>query len=184
MTRSLNKSRALAVALLVGVLALLTITLGYPFARIFSAGTEEIEDLQFRIVRLRRVAQSTDYWNRQVASIRERVASEDQFLEGGTAPLAAAALQARIKELVEIAGGALTSTQAIAPREEDGFTRIGVRVNLTGSIFTLREMLHEVEASRPYLLVSALNVSADRSRQAQAGQLRMDAEIYGYLRPK
>jgi general secretion pathway protein M len=174
----------LAVILLAGALGLLTVTLIYPFARVFGAGTEEIEDLAFRIARLRRVAQSADYWSKQAEVIREHAASEGQFLEGATAALAAAELQARIKQLTEDAGGALTSTQASAPREEEGFTRVGVRANMTGTVNTLRKVLHAVESSRPYLLVSTLNINVDRGKQAQTGQLRVDLEVYGYLRPK
>ena len=181
---ALNKSRALAVALLLGALGLLGGAVVYPFVQAFTAGAEEIEDLGFRIARLRRVAQSADYWNAQAEKIHARTEAEGQFLEGATPALAAAELQARIKQLAEDAGGTLTSTQASAPREEEGFTRVGVRANMTGTINTLREVLHAVESSRPYLLVSTLNINADRGRQAQPGQLRVDIEIYGYLRPK
>lgn len=181
---TLNRSRAFAVSLLLGVLGLLGVALVYPMARAFSAGAEEIEDLAFRIARLRRVAQSADYWNAQAEKIRARTEDEGQFLEGATPALAAAELQARLKQLTEDAGGTLSSTQASAPREEEGFTRVGVRANMTGTINTLREVLHTVESSRPYLLVSTLNINVDRGRQAQPGQLRVDVEIYGYLRPK
>jgi general secretion pathway protein M len=179
-----NKSRALAVALLIGALVFVGLAVVYPLAGAYSAGTEEIEDLAFRIGRLRRVAQSADAWSARAEKTRAQTEEEGQFLEGATPALAAAELQARIKQLAEDAGGTLTSTQASAPREEEGFTRVGVRANMTGTVHTLREVLHAVESSRPYLLVSTLNISADRGRQAQPGQLRMDVEIYGYLKPK
>lgn len=179
-----NRSRTFAVALLLAVLGIVGGGLTYGFVLAFSAGTEEIEGLAFRIARLRRVAQSAGYWNAQAEKIHARTEAEGQFLVGDTPALAAAELQARIKKLAEDAGGAITSTQASSPREEEGFTRVGVRANMTGTVTTLRDVLYAVESSRPYLLVSTLTVNVDKGRNVPLGQLRVDFEVYGYLRPK
>lgn len=182
--KAISRSRALALALLASVVVLLALGIGYPLALMFQGADEEIDDLAFRIQRLHGVAASADYWTAKAERIRQQASEGEQFLEGNTAALAAAELQSRIKQLVEGNGGSIASTQTPPPREEQGFTRVAVSVSMSGTVETLRSVLHEVESSRPYLLVGTLSIFPDRRRTQTPGQLRVELEVYGYLRPK
>lgn len=181
----MTKSRALALGLL--VLALLSggLLLGYPLLLLLNGAAEDIDDLLFRTQRLRNIAASAESWHSRAEAIRRQVAEEEQFLDGNTPALAAATLQANLKEMIGTAGGTVSSSQATPVKEEQGFTRVGVRTVLTGGITTLRDLLYAVESSRPFLLVGNLNITPQRGGVAgKKGLMTMDIEIYGYLKPQ
>lgn len=187
-------SRRLALALLALALLLGGLLVGYPLSLLLGGATEEINDLAFRAERMRRVAASAETWRSRAAAIRRQVAETEQFLDGGTPALAAAALQASLKEMIGTAGGNVASSQSTPPKEEQGFTRIGVRTVLTGSIDTLRDLLYVVETARPFLLIGHLNITPRRSGMVsmrnnaaankQQGLLTVDIEVYGYMKPQ
>lgn len=181
----MTRSRRLALGLLALALALGGLLLGYPAALLLGGASEEIDDLEFRAQRLRSVAASADTWRARAEAIRRQVADEEQFLAGNTPALAAAALQASLKEMIGTAGGTVASSQSTPPKEEQGFTRVGVRTVLTGGMETMRDVLHAVESSRPFLLVGSLNITPQRGGAAgKKGLLTVDIEVYGYLRPQ
>lgn len=190
----MTPSRRLALALLVLALLLGGLLLGYPLSLLLGGSTEEISDLAFRAERLRRVAASAEAWRNRAAAIRQQVTETEQFLDGGTPALAAAALQASLKEMIGSAGGNVASSQSTPPKEEQGFTRIGVRTVLTGSVDTLRDLLYLAETARPFLLIGHLNITPRRSgvvamrnnaaANKQQGLLTVDIEVYGYMKPQ
>lgn len=181
----MTRSRQLALGLLLLALAMGGLVVGYPLALLLGGASEEIDDLVFRAQRMRRVAAGGEAWRSRAEEIRHRVAEAEQFLGGGTPALAAAALQADLKEKIGAAGGNVASSQATPPKEEEGFTRIGVRTVLTGGTETLRDLLYAVESSRPFLLVSNLNITPQRGGAgAKKGLLTVDIEVYGYLKPQ
>lgn len=188
----MTRNRRLALALLALAMALGGVVLGYPIALLLGGAAEEIDDLAFRAQRMRRVAASAPAWRQRAEAIRQQVSEAEQFLDGNTPALAAASLQASLKDMIGTAGGTVASSQATPPKEEQGFTRVGVRTVLTGSMETLRDLLHVVESARPFLLVGSLNITPQRGGVVQSrsgtankrGLLTVDIEVYGYLKPQ
>lgn len=181
----MTRSKYLALGLLVLALLAGGLVLGYPLAVLLNGASEEIDDLVFRTQRMRSIAASAEGWHTRAEAIRHQVAEEEQFLDGNTPALAAATLQASLKEKIGAAGGTVSSSQATPPKEEQGFTRVGVRTVLTGGMETLRDMLYAVESARPFLLVGTMNITPQRGGLAgKKGLLTMDIEIYGYLKPQ
>jgi len=87
-------------------------------------------------------------------------AARSLFLGGKTMTIAGAALEQRIKEIVEDSGGALTSSQVEldGPEAKNGF------LSLTASIEVdqpgLQTILYDVEAETPYLFVDKLSIQS------------------------
>ena len=108
-----------------------------------------------------------------------------------TAALASADLQTRIKDTVNRAGGELISTQVIPERQEERFTRVAVKLRMTGSTQVLRDVLHSIESGAPFLFVENLNIRPIRIAQPQLpgrkpgkveDKLSIDFDVVGYMR--
>lgn len=86
-----------------------------------------------------------------------------------SAALAAAALQERVKTVVQRSGGDLTSTQVLPAEEEgQGFRRVTVNVRMAVSTPSLQEVFYELESTLPYLLVDEVVILSRASRRRRA----------------
>ena len=187
---TVDKSRAWALALLAGVVALFSLGFVAPLLGLAREYRESAEDLRFRLQRLQRIASEKDDLVRRLEKLKAEGQHDENFLEKNTAALASADLQTRIKEAVSAAGGELTSTQVIPERQVEGFTRIAVKVRMNGSTPVLRDVLHQFESDQPFLFIENLNIRPIRipRRRTAAEQpqvpdrLSVDFEVVGYMR--
>lgn len=150
---------------------------------------EEAEDLAFRLQRLQRVAGEKDGLLRRLDKIKAESRKEENFLPRNTASLASAELQTQIKDIVGLAGGELTSTQVIPEQDESGFTRVAIKVRMSGSTPVLRNVLHRIESAQPFLFVENLNIRPIRmprnptvKNPAIPDRLSIDFDVIGYMR--
>ncbi|BCX82425.1 general secretion pathway protein M [Methylomarinovum caldicuralii] len=181
--------RVLAVLLLLLPLVLLYGLVIAPYLKILVDNRERIEDLRFQLQRLQRTAAKAPLWEQQLQALQQDPATRRHYLQGATPALASAELQKRLGEIVRAAGGELTSTQVLGTKEEDGFTRISVRARFTVSSRQLQEILQEIEANPPYLLVDRLTVRPIRVRRdpktrkfIPVDKLNVDLTVYGYMK--
>jgi general secretion pathway protein M len=186
-----SNSRLAAVGLLVAVLAVLYLVVFMPFFSVESEYADTIDDLQFRLQRFRRVAAEKDYWLNRLDEIKRASQQEERFISRDTAALASADLQSMIKDAVTGAGGELISTQVIPERKEEQFTRIAVKVRMTGSTQVLRDVLYGFETRKPVLFIENLNlrpiriiqpVGPGRKPGRVADKLSVDFDVVGYMR--
>jgi len=187
----MNKSRVSALALLIGAIALICLGVVMPLLKIGSGYAESIEDLEFRLQRFRQIGTEKDHWLRRLEEIRKKGQEAEQFISRDTAALASADLQTLIKQTVTDAGGELISTQVIPERQEEQFTRIAVKVRMTGNTEVLRKVLHTLESGNPILFLENLNLRPIRIARPQApggkpatiaDRLSIDFDVVGYMR--
>ncbi|HUL11135.1 MAG TPA: type II secretion system protein GspM [Methylococcaceae bacterium] len=181
----------MALALLFGVLAFLYLVVLMPLLEIGGGYADSIQDLEFRLQRFRKVAAEKDHWLARLEEIKQRGKDKEEFVSGNTAALASADLQTMIKKTVTDAGGELISTQVIPERKEQQFTRIAVKVRMTGSTVVLRDVLYALETGNPILFIENLNLRPIRIGQmrrpgAKAASvpdnLSVDFDVVGYMR--
>ncbi len=187
----LNKSRIAALALLVGVVLIFSLGLFGPLLAINQSYRERIEDSEFKLQKLRKIAAEKDFWLKRLEEIKMQGKAEGRLIARDTAALASADLQSLIKEAVNRAGGELISTQVIPEHKEEQFNRVAVKVRMTGSTQALRDILHSFESGHPILFVDNLNIRPIRNVQPmlpgrKAGKvtdkLSVDFDVIGYIR--
>lgn len=191
---NLNKSQAAALGLLLAVAILLYVAAIAPLAEIGAGYAERIEELEFKLTKMRKVAAEKDLWIKRLEEIKQQGKTQGRFISRDTAALASADLQTRIKEVVNQAGGELISTQVIPERKEEQFVRIAVKVRMTGSTGVLRDVLHDFEAGSPLLFVENLNIRpirivqprlpnspAAKQPQKIPDRLSVDFDVIGYM---
>jgi general secretion pathway protein M len=126
---------------------------------------------------------------------RDRSGGE-MLLDGTSDALASAALQTVIKGLVDDAGAKLSSSEILAPADEGGFRRVGIRVVFSGDLKLVTAVLHGVETSRPILSVGDFSLhggsaagggeSSDSDEDASPaagggdGALSVTLDVYGF----
>ena len=125
---------------------------------------------------------------RLVVDELETADSLDRYvLAQASEPLAAAALQDRVKSVVTSSGGTLTSTQVLPTVVEQGFKRVIVNVRMAVTVDALQRVLYELENNLPYLLVDDIVILSRGARKRRRKATAVDSldvrfNLYGYMR--
>lgn len=193
----LSKPRLIALGLLAACLLLVLGLVVLPLRAIAVSYADSIEELEFRLAKFRKVAAGKQAWMARLEEIRQQGQREDRFFARDTTALASADLQTLIKRAVTDAGGELISTQVIPERKEEQFSRVAVKVRMTGSTPVLRTVLHAFESHTPVLFIENLNIRPIRVGQAfipggvpgakpapakASDKLSVDFDVIGYMR--
>ena len=153
---------------------------------------EEIDKLTDQIERYQRMLASLPGLQATLEQIKADPALGSLYFEGETANLAAAALQNRLKQIVEGAGGALVSSQLLPTHDQSGNSTVNVSLRLSCSTEELQEILYKIESARPLLFIDTLSVRSQQRRRSVTGRrgqppevardLSVRVDVYGYLR--
>lgn len=184
-TLSRLKSRFLALALLVVLVAGSYGVIVQPVRDKFERYRDSIVQYEELIGRYRNIGGSLPALQAQLAELRGVDASKDVYLQGTSDALVAAELQNHVKSVVKASGGELRSTQILPVREENGFRRVAVRVQMTVDTNALRETFYALEASKPYIFIDNTDVRRKkiRKRRKQTEEkvtLNVRFDVYGY----
>jgi hypothetical protein len=122
----------------------------------------------------------------QAAQLHQADGQVQGYLPGDSEPLAAAALQERLKAIVAQARGQLTSIQVLPAQTSGEAMRVTARGEMTLDIRGLERALYTIESETPYLFVDTLDVHAlsgaggNDAKTRNALDIRFD--ISGYVR--
>lgn len=151
---------------------------------------EHLADLQDRLQRLNGLLSTQDDLEQMLERIRQDSSADAYYLPEESPTLAATSLQQRVRQAVESNGGNLVSTQILPVVAEDGFSRVAIRVQMTGDIDAVQKMLYALESARPLSFIDALQIRAQPVRRrrtaggdtdAQEMQLITQFELAGYM---
>lgn len=156
--------RVAALALLLAGLGLVYAVLVAPVLASYDDTRQRLAEQRELLSRYLAVAGGREALEKRVQGLRERQAGSGAFLSGKTEALAAAALQDRVRSIMQRAGGDVRSIQNLPSEGKDGLTRIGLRVQVVATIRDVRDILHELETGRPLLFVEDLNLRGRLTR--------------------
>ncbi len=161
MMRSLNKkqSRALAVGLLILSLLICGLLVYLPARMLHSHYDQALESLADYLGRYQRVAATRAEIQAALDQVK-KTESRKHFLKNSGAALAASEIQEIAKTLIESNGGRLNSMSVVPQKEEGGYRRVTVNIQLITNMTTLRKILHTVETMQPYLFVDNTSIRA------------------------
>lgn len=181
--------RVLALVLLLVTLAAVALLVVAPLWRAWSDNRADIEQARDDIARFSRLAADMSSLEEMLAHLRETDPVSGYVLGQGSVPLAAAALQERVKAVVTASGGTLTSTQVLPVADAGPFRRITVNVRMAVSTAALQQVLHELEGGLPYIVVDELIVLARHARRRRnevqpQDMLDVRFNLSGFMRPE
>ncbi len=150
--------RWIAVALMVTVILLASLVIIVP---VVSKGLELNEtktSLVFKLQQYERILANKEKVLASMANIKQQHDQQGYFNGQGTDALASAEMQEFIKKAIVEAGGQLSSTQSIPVSSKGDFTRITVRVRMTGNSEVLRSVLYKIETSTPLIVIDQIDI--------------------------
>lgn len=179
--------RILAMLLLFLVLAAVVRVVVLPIWSGFLSNRDAIAQSEDNIARYSRLSTQIGALQSAVGELEQTDDLDRYVLVQESEPLAAAALQARMKSVVNSSGGTLTSTQVLPTETEQGFKRVIVNVRMAVSTDALQRVLYELENNLPYLLTDDIVILSRRARKRRRTTQGVDLldvrfNLYGYMR--
>ncbi len=193
MLDQLNKQQKRWVALaLLGVVVVFVILI--VIVPLINAGldyNETKQDLAFRLKRYKEVIASKDKVMANAENVKKQYAEQEYFNTRETEALASADLQKFIKTAISAAGGQLTSTQVLPSKTEEDITRITVKVRMNGTIEHLRQVLYDIEMSKPLMLIEEMDIRPVRGRRNRktrkiepSNKMNVNFQVVSFMRIK
>ncbi|MDH4109082.1 MAG: type II secretion system protein GspM [Gammaproteobacteria bacterium] len=186
MTLNPSQSRALALALLAGVVAVLLSAIAWPVYATLQRQSTALAQEERQLAVYTRLAAARPGLEAELASLRRRSPALDYFVQGETVPLASANMQKLVQTLIDRNGAEAVSSLALPPREEQEPGFVGIKVHLRADMKGAIAILHALESGNPRLFVQNLMISARPVRGAKPGdppdiQLDMQFDLEGYI---
>ncbi len=172
-----NYTKLAANGILMLVLFIAWILLIMPYLDLWQDRISDIEILQKKHASLSLMIANREMYGQQHRTITDSRGLQEIFLNNKTGALADVKLQRIIKQAVASSGGKLLQS-IIASRkverndnrstEAEGSKSVTVNVRMQGSIKSIYSALHQLENSRPFILISNLEIIDSRSRYRTA----------------
>lgn len=156
---SKKQSRSLAVGLLILCLLLGGLLLFIPVRMLHRMYDQTRDERADYLQRYQRISATRP----EIQAALDRLKKLDgrkHFLKSTGAALAASEIQETAKSVIESSGGRLNSMQVVTPKEEGGYRRISVTIQMIGTLTALRKIMYAVETMQPYLFVDNVSFRA------------------------
>ncbi len=182
--------RLLALTLLLGSLAAGQVLIVEPLRQRHAALEESIALSQELLRRYAKETRDPAALERQRDALSGKQAVVTTgLLRGENETLAGAFVQSFLATTVERSGGSVRSVQVLPVREDQGLRKISARAQLRVTSAGLRDILHRLEGSDPYLFVGNLDIRQNQQpRGSEAASeevlLLVRFEVHGFLAAK
>ena len=184
MAMTAQPGRRTAALLLVGVAIAVLALVVVPFYLLNRKYDAALADLSDRLDRYRRVIASRGAATQQLEAMRA-LEPRKGFLRSGAPALSAAEAQEALRTIIEANGGKLITMQAPIAKEDSRYRQLTVNVQLSGTIFALRKILHAIETNQPALFVESLQVRSQvpanfKPNPGAEPEVYMQMDVSGY----
>ncbi|MDD1640838.1 MAG: type II secretion system protein GspM [Methylococcaceae bacterium] len=157
--------RWLAVGLLIAVVLVIILVVIVPVINKEMELHDAKNSLVFRLQQYERILAKKDAVIASMDTIKQQHEEQGYFNSQNTDALASAEMQEFIKKAIVDAGGQLSSTQALPVSNKGKFSRITVRVRMTGNSEVLRAVLYKIETSTPLIIIDQIDIRPMRGKR-------------------
>lgn len=143
---------------------------------------EATDQLQDRMQRYQNLIAQKSVLEQQLSIVQANDAIDVYYLTHATPTIAATELQRRASSAVQGNGGNLVSSQILPFDEEEGFTRVAIRLRMTGGIEAVNKAFHALEAGKPAIFIDNVQINSRMVRHRVRGrpgnaQMRIDIQL-------
>jgi len=128
-----------------------------PLLELIDRDRESAAHSRMLLARYRQLEASLPALRRRLEVLRSSTGAK-AFLPDTAPGLGAAEMQGVVQKLVSSAGATLRSSRTLPHTLEEGFSRLGVELELIASAAALAALLHAMETAEPVILVDRLAV--------------------------
>jgi general secretion pathway protein M len=182
--------RLFALSLLVVAVAAVWLLAVEPLHQRHAALDESIALSQELLQRFaRETADSAALEQQRDTLLRNQTRTTAGLLRGDNETLGGAFVQSFLTTTIERSGGAVRSIQVLPVREELGLRKVAARAQLHATSTALRDILHRIEGTDPYLFVDNLDIRQVQQprpgeEETEDVELLVRFDVYGYLAAK
>lgn len=150
--------RAVALAILAGVVALMAAAVAVPVTAVMTNRQDRVDVTLEALAANRKLAAARPHLEQELLILRQ--SSPPGFVEAGSAAQAAAFLQTEVKSVIERNGGEVRTVQPLPSTAVDKAEKIEVRYEFSATQPALAEMLMQIEAHMPMLFIDGVDIQA------------------------
>lgn len=189
MTKDPATRRRLALGLLVIAVAALWLLVAAPIIDAFATQAREREEVQALLLQYRTVAAQRPLLERRAEELAQAGSANAAYLGAVSDGVAGATVQRLLKQALDRAGAELQSSLVLPVRPDDGFRRIGIRVQMTGTVEVLRKALRQIETGQPVLFIDGLEIRTRQNPRSANGKpvedrtLEVRLDVHGLALP-
>lgn len=145
-----------------------------PYIGLINNYRSEIVSLDDKIELFNALVKQKDAFQRQLTAVKSNHATSQYFIKAKTITLASAALQQKIKQVVQAQNGQLVSTQVSLPvnslatendKQNSRDRGVSVKVNMKATIESMYQIFYTLESGSPLVVID--NVSISRVHQGR-----------------
>lgn len=151
-------SRALAVSIAVAILGGTWMLIVRP---VLDLGVEIRDELTRATERRNRLEASTAEAQSLASGKIDIAGYAGDFLQGESDAVIVAELQKQIGSIVAATGSELSTAQPVPPRTDGAHQKLGLRVQIRGSLDAVQRILYTIETARPYLFIERAVLRVD-----------------------
>jgi len=187
-----RQSRLLALLLFNLALALAVAAIVLPALLMNRHFDELIEAMQDQLEVYQRVARHSDQYQVKYQQLQRARQQDRRYLQSDTESLAIAELQRIVKRMIAGNQGEILSTQVMQTTEEQGFTRVSIRIRMKSRLEEMVKIFHAMESGKPYLFledviirsrqVARRRLPSNKTIEEAMAQLDIDFQLAGYMR--
>lgn len=159
------QARWIALGLLIAVALVIILAVIVPLFNKSMELHETKNSLVFQLQQYERILAKKEAVIASMDNIKQQHEQQGYFNSQKTDALASAEMQEFIKKAIVDAGGQLSSTQALPVNNKDKFSRITVRVRMTGNSEVLRAVLYKIETSTPLIIIDQIDIRPMRGKR-------------------
>lgn len=159
------EQRWIALGLFIVVVVLVVLVVIVPLINKSMELHETKSNLVFKLQQFERILAKKEAVIASMDNIKKQHEEQGYFNSQNTDALASAEMQEFIKKAIVEAGGQLSSTQALPVNNKDKFSRITVRVRMTGNSEVLRAVLYKIETATPLIIIDQIDIRPMRGRR-------------------
>jgi general secretion pathway protein M len=185
------QQRWIALGLLIIVILVIVLVIIVPVVGKKMELDEAKNNLVFKLQQYERILAEKETVIASIANLKQQHEEQGYFNSQETDALASAEMQEFIKKAIVDAGGQLSSTQALPVSNKDNFSRITVRVRMTGNSEELRAVLYKIETSTPLIIIDQIDIRPMRgtrnrtTRQIESSnELNVNFQAVSFMRKK
>ena len=185
------QQRWIALGLLIIVMLVVVLIIIAPVVSKKMELDEAKNSLVFKLQQYERILAEKETVIASIANLKQEHEKQGYFNSQETDALASAEMQEFIKKAIVDAGGQLSSTQALPVSNKDNFSRITVRVRMTGNSEVLRAVLYKIETATPLIIIDQIDIRPMRgtrnrtTRQIESSnELNVNFQAVSFMRKK
>jgi general secretion pathway protein M len=181
-------NRLFAIAILVVLLLVIWTLVVSPIVSSLSDDRQRLSFAEARLKRYTDLIQGQPSMRARLAQLRAVESKQAGFFQGNNTTLLSAEFQQSVQRIITAAGAEVGSSQTVAARQQEGFSRLGLQLTLTTSAAGLYKVLYGLENASPMIVIERLTIAVPESGVSYStidGQpgLGISLELAAYANP-